>query len=303
VRAFIPAELHEAHARSTRRYIEEGTSNVIGRGASVFPAVRRDGSRFDLEFTVAPMRHGEQHRLVAVLRDVSARTELERMKGEFVATVSHELRTPLTSLLGSLEILRETASLGPEEREFLEMAVRNGERLAGLVNDVLDSEGIESGSVHFDDRRLELRPLLEEAIAMNRAYATAHRSQLMLEEPLPQLAVRGDRARAMQVMANLLSNAAKYSPEGGEVRVRARGAGERVRIEVADRGPGIPDEFKPRIFTRFAQADGSDARVKGGTGLGLAITKSIVERMGGRIGFESAPGHGTTFWFELPVAN
>ena len=301
VASFIPEELRAAHARSTRRYMEEGTSNVIGRGPSVFPALRADGKRFDLEFSVAPMRQGDEVHLVAVLRDVSARAELERMKGEFVATVSHELRTPLTSLLGSLEILAEGDALAGDEREFLDMARRNGERLAALVNDVIDSERLGMGTLPFRDETFALPALLEESVAINQAYAAARGVSLRLEPGAPQVSLRGDRARVMQVLANLLSNGAKFSPAGSDVVLRARREGQGVRVEVADRGPGIPPDFRARVFTKFAQADASDARKKGGTGLGLAISKAIVERLGGAIGFESEPGHGATFWFELPL--
>jgi len=300
VTAFIPEELREANARSTRRFIESGTSNVIGQGPRVFPALRADGTRFDLEFSVAPMRQGEHQRLVAVLRDVSTRAALERMKGEFVATVSHELRTPLTSLLGSLEILAEGDSLDAEEREFLDMARRNGARLAALVNDVLDTERIESGAMRFADERIALAPFLEEAVQLNQAYAASREVRLRVEGAVPAVEVRGDRARLMQVMANLLSNAAKFSPAGSAVTIRAREVEDGVRVEVTDRGPGIPEEFRSRIFTRFAQADGSDARLKGGTGLGLSICKAIVERLGGRIGFDSPAGGPATFWFVTP---
>ena len=302
VAALIPEELREKHMASTRRFMEQGTSNVIGRGMQVFPALRRDGSRFDLEFSVAPMGQGERLRLVAVLRDVSARTALERMKGEFVATVNHELRTPLTSLLGSLDILAESEHLGADEREFLDMARRNGARLAALVNDVLDTERMASGSMRFDRDRIDLEPFLAEAVELNQAYAGARAVRIELGNPVPPVQIRGDRARLLQVMANLLSNACKFSPPGAAVAVRAAAAASTVRVEVVDRGPGIPEEFRDRIFTRFAQADASDARLKGGTGLGLAICKAIVERLGGRIGFESPAGGPTVFWFEMPLA-
>jgi len=302
VSALIPEELREKHMASTQRFLEQGTSNVIGRGMLVFPALKRDGSRFDLEFSVAPMGQAERLRLVAVLRDVSARTALERMKGEFVATVNHELRTPLTSLLGSLEILAESEHLGADEREFLDMARRNGARLAALVSDVLDTERMATGAMRFAEESIALEPFLAEAVELDRTYAGARGVRLELAHPVPGVHVRGDRTRLMQVMANLLSNACKFSPAGAVVTVRAAPTDGAVRVEVTDHGPGIPEEFRSRIFTRFAQADSSDARVKGGTGLGLAICKAIVERLGGRIGFDSRAGGPTTFWFEVPAA-
>jgi PAS domain S-box-containing protein len=301
VAELIPEELREANRVATRRFLAEGTSNVIEAGALVFPAVRRDGTRFDVEFSLARMRLGDDLRLVAVVRDVSERTALERMKGEFIAAVSHELRTPLTSVMGSLELLREDAALDGSQHELIDMAWRNSRRLALLVDDVIDTERIESGGLRFETSRFALRGLLEEAVGLNAGYGASHGVAIALEEPVPEGEIEGDRSRLMQVLANLISNAVKFSPQGGEVTVRAEHAGPRARIEVCDRGPGVPEAFKPRIFSKFAQADASDARSKGGTGLGLAICKAIVGRSGGTIGFRDRDGGGTVFWFELPA--
>ena len=304
VSLLIPeGKLREANALATSLYAEGESSKVIGKTDMVYPALRRDGTRFDLEFSLAEMRTAEGPRLVAVARDISERTELERMKGEFVATVSHELRTPLTSILGSLEILREESGTMPEtERGFVDMAWRNSQRLAALVNDVIDSQRLDANTLTFDDTDFALGELLRESVAMNQPYGQARGITMRVDEPVPAASLHADRGRLMQVMANLLSNAAKFSPDGGEVRVRATRAGDRVRVEVIDRGRGIPDEFRARVFEKFAQADAGDSREKGGTGLGLAICKSLIERMGGTIGFDSRLGEATTFWFEMPAS-
>ena len=303
VEVLMPEKLRQANAAATREYLESSVSNVVGKRGLVYPAQRRDGTSFDVEFSLAEMRREEGVRLVGVVRDVSERTALERMKGEFIATVSHELRTPLNSIIGSLELLRVGAQGLPQtEREVLEMAWRNTGRLATLVDDVIDSERIESGALRFAAERFEIEPFLREAVELNLPYATTHGVGLALDRPVPAAALLADRGRIMQVMANLVSNAAKFSRAGEEVRVRAEARGGRVRIEVIDTGRGIPEEFKPRVFEKFAQVDASDAREKGGTGLGLAICKAIVERSGGTIGYESRLDEGTTFWFELPEA-
>ena len=227
------------------------------------------------------------------------------MKSEFIARVSHELRTPLTAIMGSLELLREEDMGIPEGpgRTFLDMAWRNSERLAILVNDVIDFERIESGALAFRDSDFPLGPFLLESVELNQPYAAREKVTLRVVEPLPQVQLHADRDRLMQVMANLLSNAAKFSPEGATVEVSAVRNESGVRIGVTDHGEGIPEEFRGRIFQKFAQADSSDTRERGGTGLGLSICKAIVERMGGRIGFDTAPGAGTTFWFELPLGD
>ncbi len=295
-------KLRLANTAATLEYLRGGPSEVVGKRGQVFPALRRDGKPIDVEFSLAEMRQESEVRLVAVVRDVSERAALDRMKSEFVAAVSHELRTPLTSIMGSLEILRENAATLPEmERGFLDMAWRNSQRLATLVNDVIDSERIESGALKFVEARFELAPLLAEAVDLNVSYAAAHGVALELGLPVPQATLEADRSRIMQVLANLISNAAKFSDPGQKVVVRAATQGAGVRISVVDTGRGIPEEFKPRVFEKFAQADASDAREKGGTGLGLAICKAIVERSGGHIGYDSRMGEGTTFWIELPV--
>ena len=157
--------------------------------------------------------------------------------------------------------------------------------------------------MQFESTRFGLGEFLRDAVQLDQGYATAHDVGLRLEEPVPDVQLELDRNRLQQVVANLVSNAAKFSPTGGEVTIRAVTNAGKVRIEVMDRGRGIPDEFRDRIFQRFAQADASDARDKGGTGLGLAICKQIVERMRGTIGFDDRDGGGTTFWVELPAAS
>jgi len=265
---------------------------------------RKDGSLYTEEMTITPVRgsDGEIMAYVAIKQDVTQRKEIERMKSEFISTVSHELRTPLTSIRGSLGLLAGgvAGELPAAARPLVEIAAKNSERLSRLINDILDMEKIEAGEVVFEMKPMELMPQIEMALEANRPFADALGVSFEIAGLLPGVSVKGDSDRLQQVLTNLLSNASKYSPRGERVTVTLSRNGDRIRVSVADRGRGIPEEFRERIFHKFAQADSSDTREKSGTGLGLAIAKAIVEQMGGRIGYETETGKGTTFFFDLP---
>jgi signal transduction histidine kinase len=180
------------------------------------------------------------------------------------------------------------------------VAERNGQRLLDLINDLLDVEKIESGKLSLAPELLAIEDVVREAMLLNKAFGERFGVRFELVASLPGRKVLADRKRLLQVMTNLLSNAAKFSPEGDSVEIVMQDTGHEVRVAVQDRGPGIPEAFRGRIFARFAQADSTATRQKGGTGLGLAICKRLIEMMHGKIGFEDRPGGGTTFWFELP---
>jgi PAS domain S-box-containing protein len=234
--------------------------------------------------------------------DVTELKRIDRMKSEFVSTVSHELRTPLTSIRGSLGLVwgGVAGELPERAKSLVGIAKTNCERLIRLINDILDSEKIESGKMTFDLNAQEIEPLMEQALADNQGFAEQHGVTLVLHKASAPVRVCVDSDRLIQVVTNLLSNAIKYSPPQGTVQVVIRKRTDRVRVEISDNGPGIPEEFRSRIFQKFSQADSSDTRQKGGTGLGLSISKIIVERMDGSIGFASEGNKGTTFFFEFP---
>jgi len=237
--------------------------------------------------------------------DVTELKRIDRMKSEFVSTVSHELRTPLTSIRGSLGLIAGgvAGELPPMAKNLVGIATSNCERLIRLINDILDSEKIESGKMRFEMQQVELQTLLAQALSANEGFAGQHNVKLALEAPADVVRVHVDSDRLTQVVTNLLSNAVKFSPPQSCVRVRVLGGGTgRIRVEVADSGPGIPEEFRKRIFQKFSQADTSDTRQKGGTGLGLNISRAIVERMGGNMGFTTQTDVGTVFFFDLPEA-
>ena len=234
--------------------------------------------------------------------DITDMKRMDRMKSEFVSTVSHELRTPLTSIRGSLGLIAGGVAgpLPPVAQGLVDIAKNNCERLIRLINDILDIEKIESGQMRLTLQTVSLQPLLKQAMAANEGFAGQHGVTLRLQAPDEAVMVSVDTDRLTQVLTNLLSNAVKFSPKSEAVEVTLSGRPEQVRVEVRDHGPGIPKEFRQRIFQKFSQADSSDTRQKGGTGLGLNISKAIIESMGGSIGFGSAPGGGTSFYFELP---
>ena len=267
--------------------------------------LRRDGLELECEFTITPLVNeaGDLVSIIAQFQDITQQLEAERLKKEFTATLSHELRTPLTSIIGSLQLVTSgvVGEVGGEVSELANVAERNAQRLLDLINDLLDIDKIESGKFTLAPESVQVSELVQESLILNKSFADRFRVALEVRDPVPDVRVYVDRKRLMQVMTNLLSNAAKFSPEGSAVEVSTRLADGMVRVEISDRGPGIPDDFRARIFTRFAQADSTTTRNKGGTGLGLAICKRLIEMMNGRIGFNDRPGGGATFHFELPV--
>lgn len=269
-------------------------------------ARRADGEAFPIELAVSAVHREGARKYVGVIRDITELKRNERMKNEFVSMVSHELRTPLTSIAGSLGLITGGA-LGPVPPlldNMLRIASQNSKRLSQLINDLLDMDKLIAGKMSFHLAEHTLPDLLHEAVQTMQGYAEQHqvRVDCIAEPEAGAAVVMVDPLRLQQVLSNFLSNAIKFSPPGRAVQLRLTTRHGRAVVSVKDEGPGIPDEFRAQLFTKFSQADSSDRRQKGGTGLGLAITKELVERMGGAVGFESTPGLGATFWFELPLA-
>ena len=282
--------------------LEDGVTRVVYD--DVF--WRLDGTSLPVEYAVSARTNdqGLRNGAIVAFRDVTERRAVERLKSEFVSTVSHELRTPLTAIRAALGLALGGAvgELPAKVREVLDVASRNSERLTALINDLLDLEKIEAGRASFHDEYLELTEVVRRAVEMNQPYADrfdVHFRVAADSEPLPVLA---DEGRLMQVLTNLLSNAAKYSPRGGTVTISVERTGTDATVAVRDHGPGVPEHFRARLFSRFAQADSADARAKGGTGLGLSIAQAIVDRMHGVVDFENHPEGGAVFRVRLPIA-
>ena len=267
---------------------------------------RRDGIEVVCEWTVTPLVNpdGGIISIIAQGRDITQQLEADRLKQEFTLTLSHELRTPLTSIIGSLQLVNAgvVGDLNPDQAELTEVAERNAQRLLDLINDILDIEKIESGKFTMFPELMAMDELVGESMKLNQGFADRYKVRLVASGLAADVRVNADRKRLLQVMTNLISNAAKFSPSGGSVDIEMRQLNDKVVvISVGDRGSGIPEDFRNRIFGRFAQADSADTRAKGGTGLGLAICKRLIEMMNGTIGFSDRPGGGTNFWFELPL--
>lgn len=239
-----------------------------------------------------------------ILQDISERKQQEEAKAAFVATVSHELRTPLTAILGGLNLL-VTGSLDGKPKvkdRMLNHAKQNADRLLLMVNDILDFEKYSSEHLNFEIDDFSANFILEEAENLNGAYAHAYGVTLKSEFSQQDYQVQVDNSRIQQVLSNLISNAVKFTPKGGEIVISCYQDGSNGIFKVHNFGNTIPEEFKPTIFDRFSQADNSDKRKVGGTGLGLAIAKSMTEGQNGMIDFESTPDEGTTFWVSFPLS-
>ena len=241
---------------------------------------------------------------VLALRDITAEREIAEMKNEFVSTVSHELRTPLTSIKGYVDLILDGSAgeISEIQQEFLVIVKENSDRLVELINEMLDISRIESGRVHLKVEPLNMGESVRGAVDTFRAVLaqTGRSITVSVSRNLPRVAA--DRDRVGQVLINLIGNALKYSPGGGEVTVSAKRKGESVVVSVTDQGLGITRENQKRLFTKFYRVDSAMTREIGGTGLGLSICKTILELLGGSIGVRSKSGQGSTFWFSLPLA-
>jgi PAS domain S-box-containing protein len=303
-RKLIPA-LEELGSEDSTNNSEIISNNCIWKSREAI-GICRDNSYIPIEIGVSRVELPGRYIYTCMIHDITARKKVERLKSEFISTVSHELRTPLTSINGVLGLLAAGAipKIPPKAIDLLVIAKNNADRLGRLVNDILDIEKLEFGQLQLDVVECEINDLIRQAAVQNSGYAIKYGVNLILDkESLARYnaVVAVDTDRFLQVMSNLISNAVKYSNLDGEVTIRTKLEDRIITIYVEDKGSGIPEAFRSRVFQKFAQADSSDTRKRDGTGLGLSITKVIVERMGGKINYTTELNRGTTFYFSLPV--
>lgn len=295
-RALIPEELLEKETQARQNMRKQGRYGPISH-----QFIGQDGELIDVRLSgvLFEDEHGDPFiwSIIQDMRDVAA---LARMKDDFISTVSHELRTPLTSIAGSLGLVLSgaTGELNSKTERMLSIAHKNSQRLTTLINDLLDIEKLAAGKMTFNNVPTSLVPLLDDALDQNRSYAQQHQITLTLNYDA-HATVKADSGRLHQVLANLISNACKFSPAGSEVIIASEVSEGWVRVSVTDQGAGIDSASQEKLFQRFSQVHKQTG--KGGTGLGLAISREIIERLDGRIGVSSEPGQGSCFWFELPV--
>ena len=264
----------------------------------------KNGLIFPIELVLNRMILDDTIMYTCIVRDITERKRVEKMKDEFVSTVSHELRTPLTSIRGALSLVTSgVLDDSPEKaNELLETAGRNTERLMHLINDILDMQKIEAGKLEYNFSQIDLMDAIEKSITDNLSYATQYHVNIQLGDKVENIIVKTDPLRLAQIMSNLLSNAAKFSHKNSTIYIHTTIENKFAKISVVDSGEGIPEEYFDKIFSKFSQNDASATKEKGGTGLGLAISKQMIETMEGSIDFTSTLGQGSSFNIYIPLA-
>jgi len=283
-------------------------NELIQHAMSIKPIRMVNGTRccmIQVEDVTAAVKRETQLKILMHQAEIDKHTaqNLVKMKSNFMSTVSHELRTPLTSISGALNLItnRIAGDIPEQLVDMIELAQRNTERLLNLVNDILDIDKIESGMMSYTMEKINVIDLLQQAVAENKGLAVKLNINFHISECSNDLYIEADHDRLMQVMCNLMSNAAKFSPPNEQVSIGARLDNNQVRINVTDNGSGISKDFRRSIFDKFTQDKKTDAPHPGGTGLGLAICQTIIQQHHGEIDFICPKEGGTEFFFLLPA--
>lgn len=298
----LPSRFAQAHQQNVRDFRQSATqARRMGERREIY-GKRKDQTEFSAEASISKLELEDEIIYTVILRDITERRQVERMKDEFISVVSHELRTPLTSIHGSLGMLASGLLKAESEqgKRLLQIAVDSTDRLVRLINDILDIERIESGRVKMEKTRCNVTDLIAKAV--NIVQPIANQANITLSVTQSSIELWADPDRIVQTLTNLLSNAIKFSPSNSTVWLTAQLQNHDVLFTVQDRGRGIPANKLDSIFERFQQVDSSDSRNHDGTGLGLAICRSIVQQHEGQIWVDSVLGEGSTFYFTLPAS-
>ena len=301
VKMLMPNPFFDAHDGYLKRYRDTKIPNVIDEVREVL-GLRANGKIFPMELQISQYKLGDEQRFLGIIRDITERKEMDRLKDEFISTISHELRTPLTVILGYIPLLTNAKKL--PEAEIIEKISskmeKSGLHLLDLVNDLLDISTIEAGQLKLDLAEINLAYIVTDVASG--LEKIAHDKGLEMIVDVEPCHVFVDEMRIRQILINLIGNALKFT-ERGQVNIRLSigNTHQDVTVSVQDSGPGIPEEGQAGVYDRFKQVDGSSTRNRGGTGLGLAISKNLVELHGGEIHLFSIFGEGSTFSFTLPL--
>ncbi len=332
IEMLVPEPARERHYQHRERYNERPTTRPMGTGMELF-AIRKDKTQFPVEISLSPIRSTHGTRVIAIVRDITARKEAEaqmkatqqqfatklavtneqlelrnreveranRLKSEFLASMSHELRTPLHTVIGFADLLAEELKgpLNSDQKRFVGHIQRDSRHVLDLINDILDVSKIEAGRLDLHPELFKAADAISEAVTGLKPIAKG-KGLLLLEDLDRKLNISADPVRFKQIIYNLVSNAIKFTSEGGTITVECSERSDEAFFAVADTGIGIPAAEQQAIFDKFFQLASTTRGVREGTGLGLAITKNIIELHGGRIWVDSKPGEGSRFQFVLP---
>lgn len=285
----------------TGYYSELAIQNLVNSKTNNLFLRKKDGTQVPVEIKCSTITMDSEPVSLLVIRDISERQEITKIKNDFVSLVSHELRTPLASIRGALGIVNNSISPGISEKakSLLAIANNNSMRLVNLINNILDIENIEAGKISFQIEPLEIAPIIENAVSTNIELAKKSGVNIEFDNNVDKLKVNADKNRLIQVTNNLISNAIKFSKKHSDIKISTRNIDHNIRVSIKNQRDNVPEKFHNQIFEKFSQLSTSEGHQKDGSGLGLSIAKAIMEKMGGSINFTSQNGE-TEFYFCLP---